>query len=379
MTKDNAMQKSIMLIGSFSGGNYGDTIVLTSLLEFLEKNGFKTVYIPAANPKVTEEILTSINHGLIVHCIDVNMRRTLGYRFFNLNVIKRLRNVDYIGFTAGTMFFRDLLNPQRNFVFSVYLLLLFIKFYKVKILGLFVGINESLEKYDGLPRRVITKIFNSSSHIITRDLESFNNLKDLFPKIKISRSYDIAFFNLLSKASREPKPINKHINNGEKSAIGINVCEYLGTQVGKSVDIKLLENFLNSVTAKYKSVFWFHTTKRDEEFVKANILLIDSELLSKSSHLSLYQDSSLESEYSKLDFFVGMRMHSIIPSLTFGIPTVALNYNEKVKSLFSQLGGDQFVLDFDELVNEDISLDNGFVMRDDQRAEIIQNVYDIKI
>lgn len=376
------MKKSIMLMGSFSGGNYGDSIVLTSLLSYLEEKSFTEVYIPSASPVNTEKLLTNYSGILKVNYIDINMRRTYGYRFFNTKVIKSLKNIDYLAFTAGTIFFRDLFNPRKNFVFSVFLLLLFLRNYKIKLVGLFVGINEPILEYKGFRATVAKIFFNSFSHIISRDYESFINVKNSYPDVKISRSYDIAFYDLLK---RNKNKLNNDLisvsNHEDSSVIGLNICEYLGKQVGKEVNILDLKFFLETASKDFNKVVWFHTTKMDEEFVKNNLLSKGQDLSKKSIHLALYEDLSHEEEYENIHYFIGMRMHSIIPALAFKVPCIALNYNDKVRSLFRQLDGEMFALDLDLIKSTNVSelVKNGFVLDDDQRAQIIQNVEDIEI
>ncbi len=364
-----------MLMGSFSGGNYGDSIVLTSLLSYLETKSFTEVYIPSASPKDTEKLLKVYDGPLKLNYIDINMRRTYGYRFFNKQVIKSLKNIDYMAFTAGTIFLRDLLNPRRNFIFSVVLLLLFIRRRNVKLMGLFVGVNEDIKRYSGAKRVIAKKLFNSFDQVITRDYESYINVKDSFRHIKVSRSYDVAFYNLLKK--NENLPIS---NQHGRTNIGLNICEYLGKQVGKEIDSNDIKNYLITVSQGFEHVFWFHTTKMDENFVRDHILF-DEKLKSQSIHLRLYEDLQLEEKYKEMDFFVGMRMHSLIPALAFGVPVIALNYNDKVKSLFEQLQGEKYVKELDNLSG--LSLEGssqvGFTLSESQKKQIIQNVEDIEI
>lgn len=369
------MKKSIMLIGSFSGGNYGDSIVLTSLLSYLEAKSFTEVYIPSASPENTKKLLGKYDGALKLHYIDINMRRTYGYRFFNRQVIKSLKNIDYMAFTAGTIFFRDLFNPRRNFVFSVVLMLFWLRKYKIQLLGLFVGVNEDIKEYSGLKSFFAKKLFKSFNQVITRDYESYENVKSSFSQINVSRSYDVAFYNLLKK--NEDFLIPKDYLNVN---IGLNICEYLGKQVGKEVDINELKNYLVAISQGFEQVYWFHTTKMDENFVKQHILF-DEKLSKPSIHIKLYEDLHLEEVYKEMDFFVGMRMHSLIPALAFGIPVVALNYNDKVKSLFGQLKGEHYVKELDKLSGLNIEGDTvrGFTLLDLQRKQIIQNVENIEI
>src|SRR5690606_19120865 len=143
---EGILNKNVVLIGSFSGGNYGDTLVLFSLLDYLQRKGVSKVVIPATDPETTKKLIGDKFPEINVICIDINMKRTIGFRFFNRNLIKFLPNTDLVIFTAGTIFFRELFNPRTNFVFSVFLLLPYLKKYKIKLMGLFVGVNDNIQK-----------------------------------------------------------------------------------------------------------------------------------------------------------------------------------------------------------------------------------------
>ncbi|MCL6584921.1 MAG: polysaccharide pyruvyl transferase family protein [Anoxybacillus sp.] len=58
--------------------------------------------------------------------------------------------------------------------------------------------------------------------------------------------------------------------------------------------------------------------------------------------------------YSKMDMFVGTRMHSNIFSLSSKVPTVAINYEHKTKGIMDLLDLSEFVLDINEITEESI-------------------------
>lgn len=374
---EDFFDKRVVLIGSFSGGNYGDTLVLFSLMSYLQQKGVRKIVIPAADPKATEVLIGEKFPLLDVVCLDINMKRTLGFRFFNRNLIKLLPETDYVIFTAGTIFFRDLFNPRTNFIFSVFLMLPYLRKFHVKLLGLFVGVNDSFEKLNFCKKGLAKRLFNSFNLIVTRDVFSYNNLKKNNLADNVHRAYDIALYSLVTKYKNE-----KAISRNNKSIIGFNICEYLGKQVGKDINIDNVIAFLGSVGNNFDSIYWFHTTKRDEWFVKEKICpFLKDDIISKSVHLSLYVDMELEDKYMDTSLFMGMRMHSLIPAIACRVPTVALNYNSKVRSLYRDLGGERAILELDDLSGLDIEYlkEVSFVVSDKNINEIRALVDEIKI
>jgi len=63
----------------------------------------------------------------------------------------------------------------------------------------------------------------------------------------------------------------------------------------------------------------------------------------------LPEDSSYEERcrlISEMDFCIGMRLHFVLLSLSQRVPVIALNYNNKVKSLMDEVFLNDFIVDF---------------------------------
>ena len=58
--------------------------------------------------------------------------------------------------------------------------------------------------------------------------------------------------------------------------------------------------------------------------------------------------------YSKMDLFIGTRMHSNIFSLSNKIPTVAINYEHKTKGIMKMLELYEYVIDINEITPDSL-------------------------
>ena len=57
-------------------------------------------------------------------------------------------------------------------------------------------------------------------------------------------------------------------------------------------------------------------------------------------------------EYSKCDAFIGMRLHGAILSMLGGTPAIGLGYEDKTKGIFSNLGLENYQVDFDDSIDK---------------------------
>lgn len=81
-----------------------------------------------------------------------------------------------------------------------------------------------------------------------------------------------------------------------------------------------------------------------------------SELTNTNAELLDYDLTPRELKYfySKMDLFVGTRMHSNIFSLANNIPTVAINYEHKTRGIMNMLDLNEYVLEINEITENKI-------------------------
>ncbi|MCM3652935.1 polysaccharide pyruvyl transferase family protein [Metabacillus litoralis] len=91
----------------------------------------------------------------------------------------------------------------------------------------------------------------------------------------------------------------------------------------------------------------------DDRIISREIL---SGIVSKNSQLIDYDFNPRELKYfySKLDMFIGTRMHSNIFSLSSYVPTVAINYEHKTRGIMELLELDEYVLEINHIEPNDL-------------------------
>ena len=67
---------------------------------------------------------------------------------------------------------------------------------------------------------------------------------------------------------------------------------------------------------------------------------------------------------------LGMRMHTMIFALRRGVPTIAINYDEKVTQLMNMVGLSGYVLDMDEMSKE--NLFSLYQLQEEHRDEVVR-------
>lgn len=80
--------------------------------------------------------------------------------------------------------------------------------------------------------------------------------------------------------------------------------------------------------------------------------------------------------YSKMDMFVGTRMHSNIFALSTSVPTVAINYEHKTKGIMELLNLNDYVVDIKDIEAEPFikMIENCWSNKDNLRNELSKNI-----
>src|SRR5690606_23232339 len=102
-----------LIIGSFSGSNFGDSLVLAAIVHALDERMGSAMrfLVPTNNPGFVERFL---DHPRVTS-IDIDLRRTRSFRFLGRPVLSVLKSTDVVLTTAGIFFDYRLLDPRFNF------------------------------------------------------------------------------------------------------------------------------------------------------------------------------------------------------------------------------------------------------------------------
>lgn len=318
-----------LIIGSFSGSNFGDSLVLAAIVHALDERMGSAMrfLVPTNNPGFVERFL---DHPRVTS-IDIDLRRTRSFRFLGRPVLSVLKSTDVVLTTAGIFFDYRLLDPRFNFISSLTPVLYRAKRHGASVFGLNVGITPPSS---GLGGWVLSSCLKAHDHVATRDVASAETLKKLAPTTPATVGADIAhvLFN----------QVHKPVVPGGR--LGVNVASYLNRYAPGDSRHKetptLLRHLAYNLTLLSNElglgIDFIATTSSDHR-----VHLKLAALMGKRSRsIELYKlDFAQALEvFSSIRLFVGSRMHACIISTSMGIPTIALPYHPKVRSYMNEIG-----------------------------------------
>ena len=197
--------------------------------------------------------------------------------------------------------------------------------------------------------------FYSREHITTHLLKN--------SKVKMEQLPDVAF-------SLEPSAtsfIDEKINTSQDVLkIGITVLDWRFAHKNSTledIDMYLFKiaNALNTFkteTSKKIKVYIFPQVtvdKKDGDVIPSKILLDKIKYDVEIFYLDKIEDpKELIYLYSKMDLFIGSRMHSAIFSLVGNVPSIALAYQPKTTGTFDLVNLNDFVLDIKSFTEEEL-------------------------
>lgn len=316
----------IIIIGNFTGYNAGDSVILESILNDLNKYYQNaTIVIPG-----TEINIKSKYNSLKISYISTD-RKHFAIRFFSVKMIKEMMRADLLVVTAGTVFSRRFNDVNYSFLSTLIpsYKIAKLKNRKMKIVCYNVGIA-----FDGLwfANKCVKGFLQDASIVSLRHSQDKNMIKDVCPNIMVS----------LDNVFGYGKPLLLE-NNQDKIIIGVNLASYAVNNTGVDLETWCL-TYLRNLRIEFPNahIKCIETTKGDYKFVSNLIDMIEDKDIDVID-LTMFEYRQIRHIYSEINLFVGMRMHSLIFALKESIPSIGLTYDDKVRKLFCDLGLEKFV------------------------------------
>jgi len=214
-------------------------------------------------------------------------------------------------------------------------------------------------------RSQVKKALLGADLIYAREQQSAHELGALLKK-KIPVAKDLGFF--LGKGEsiklNDFLPANLQRNDLVKVGITVRPWRFPGSLQAD----RLFENYLNSVRSlvdncakKGHAVLFFNqsigpNSHEDDRLAIAEVM---KRLGENENVCWINQDftcEELQSLYSELDFMVGTRFHSVIFSLTSGVPSLAIGYGgNKAGGIMGDFEMDEYTVPIDHLTPELLS------------------------
>ena len=241
---------------------------------------------------------------------------------------------------------------------------------------------QTIGPFDSVSRRVSKSIFDGAARVLAREPISFKCVEELYPEVDCKYTADVAF---LLKAA----PVGWEAGHHRDGNVGITVRSWHFP--GKENRDQLLGNYIEAieefvVELSKRGDYGFYLMPQcigpdtDNDLILSRRIAQD---LEGSCNLAVVdldcKPSELKFIYSKMDYFVGTRMHSVIFSLAEDVPCIAISYDRKTDGIMEQAGLSDYVLDISTVTKAKL-LDrfNALVSDEQVKEKIYRNVKAIK-
>ena len=370
----------IILLGSFTGKNAGDMVILESIVndfnQFIQNgtenadfslfNGIDRdkklkLVVPTLNSQGIEFITRVIDNPI---CMEIDPIPIDKNPFHLIKVIQRLAkefsSSDNIYTTAGILFDQKIWNPLYNFVAAYTPLLLYAKYVNpnMKIIGYNVGITS---KTRTIGKILLKKCVSLHNNIYLREKRDAALLRKLQYKGDIFVSADNVF------GYHEPTISQPISETGKKMYMNLTLY---GVKNHKLFLREIIE-FINIIKQTY-DIYFFQTSARDLQLAKT----ICKKAKINENHiyyLGLMGYAKIQELLTDCHILVGMRMHSVIFALKSCCPVIAICYSPKVLSLMATMHLKKLVVTLTELTASELKSKTDTI--ESQREHIISRIY----
>lgn len=321
-----------VILGSFSGSNFGDSLVLKSSVSYIYSvfgNNVKVV-VPTARPRFVRDFLADPK----VSTVNIRWRSGLGVRFFRPSVIREVKRADVAFTTAGILFGRNWYDPRRNFLSTLLPLLWITRRHGTRVFGLHTGVTQPSSRAE---HWILRKALSMHNAIAARD-DTSRDIVNSLTDTPAATYPDLAFLTLKRHIS-EQDVVASQSSNG----FAVNIASYLDRQnpsdehgrIDRGAFIQKTAENLDCVTQKTGlNVIFVATSAGDHELH----CRIQHHMEEKAECVKLYEMKikKVLEVMGRARFAMMTRMHACILAISMQIPLIALSYNKKVESLMSQ-------------------------------------------
>ena len=327
--------KSVLLSGYYGFGNLGDELILKNIATLFREMGFTSIYA------VSGDIEYSKAKHPDIEFIDRDNYSTI------VNTVKK---VDLVVLGGGGLFqdYNRLTTPgffeyPQMGVHSYINVPLIAHIYGKPVAYLFQGLGPLFSEDS---RNFTRYAYSLSNYISVRNRESVSLLEELGIQDVILSSDPCFLF-----------PVERGETKKERPRVAISLRQWVDKGLEERI-IRAISGFLNTLSLEYDPYF-ISFQDHDEGNTDSSIYgRIEADLKEgRALNLIRSKDHSLE-EIERLvsgfDFVIGMRLHSIILAIKYGIPFLAIPYWNKVESLLNETGLEDLLIPLNEISSERI-------------------------
>ena len=282
----------VLISGYYGYKNFGDELILSVLVNHL-KSLNSDITVLSGDVEYTEQ-----NNG--VRAVK---------RFDIAKVINEIKNCDVL-ISGGGSLLQDV-TSIKSLIYYAFILSLGILFNK-KVIIFAQGIGPLNSK---LSKTIVKNILKCCSYVSVRDEKSQNLLSDW--KIKADLVCDPVYSLKLSKFE----------NQADKNKVGIQLRDF------PSMNYNLLQKLACLICEKFPDkkieILSLQKSQDYEVCVKFKNILLN---INPSIQAEIVEENIIKT-ISGLEYFIGMRFHSLLIALMSGVRACAINYDIKVETL----------------------------------------------
>lgn len=316
------MKRKIFLYGYYGFNNFGDDLILRSLVENIMSYGKTEFLVRSLNkgPYLGENVVYTK-----VDKIIANSKVNRAYRLVKYlkKILLYIKKTDFVIVGGGTLI-HD--NKSRWSLLIMFLLVISSKILFKRIFFVGVGISDLKYKSSYIMLNLITKL---SSGFYIRDIEAEKILRKAnVVEKRFQLTADLAYSLKHLKKKSDKTGDNKRIN------IGI-------TMVDNAFYNKKIQGAIIEFVALLKNInyeFEVHFIPFHEMSADCDNTINDSKVMIKIKQELSEENIIIEEQigekfdkvYESLDLVIGMRFHSLVLAAIYEIPFIGINHDNKI-------------------------------------------------
>ncbi|WDV46931.1 polysaccharide pyruvyl transferase CsaB [Clostridiaceae bacterium M8S5] len=354
------MQNNIVIHGYYGAGNFGDDIILHSIISSIYSK------IPKANI-----VVLSRDMSPIPSC-KYKYKTVSRYDFNAIN--QEIKKADLFICGGGGIFqdysgfdIRNHFGDKRKGIdyYAVPIELAYL--HEVPVMLYAVGVGPFFNRKSTLN---VKTLLNWADVVTVRDEESKKIVEEINPHVKAILTSDPAV-NYLSK--NQPK------NKASRRYFGVCLREWFFKKYQRGALIKSMARAIDYTINKYNInvvIFSFCKNHNDLKLLqelKNNIknkdhVFVENKVTMKEAIITI----------QNMDFVIGMRLHSLLMAASIGKPIIALSYDRKIENFMNQIGQNNLTIPIDDLnINEIKNKVDNLIKNSAKISKIITDKMDV--
>ena len=355
--------KTITIFGCWWGGNLGDTSILYSTIKNLPNENIKKIIVHSLDPKALQHYLQEFE--------SVEIRKSVT-NYWGARTVQSIRESDIIVIGGGGLLFsKRIHDPFYSHISNILPIVKIAKMFNVEVKLHAVGASHLDTKISKIMTRSILRHANSVTVRDMRSHEIVSNLGNTRPEVVsdpaflLSTNTSDRVSGIVSEFDRPFITLSLHSDIDKyatvtKEEIAKNILRKVNNYaVNNKFDILLYNNYRNDD--------WLRTlSSQIHSEVEVKLVPPDMDLRPNEA-VALLQASSR---------VIASQMHVNIMSIVARTPNVAIEYDEKVRSMMNQVELENQVVTIEDVCEKQIleSNINGSSEIDDQVLERIRDV-----